>query len=53
MGAEVVNLKRSLSGLNHAAARYSGPARPEQQKRVSKILDDARRQIYGVLAEED
>jgi DNA-binding PadR family transcriptional regulator len=53
VGAEGVSLKRSLSGLNHAVATGFRAAGPEQQKRVSEILDEARRKIYGVLAEQD
>ena len=53
VGAEGVSLKRSLSGLNHAVATGFRAADPEAQKRVSEILDEARRKIYGVLAEQD
>ncbi len=53
VGAEVVGLKRSLSGLNHAAAMAFHASGPEEQKRVGEILDEARRKIYGVLAEQD
>jgi DNA-binding PadR family transcriptional regulator len=53
VGAEVVNLKRSLSGLNHAAAMAFRASGPQEQKRVSEILDDARKKIYGLLAEQD
>jgi DNA-binding PadR family transcriptional regulator len=52
-GAEVVSLKRSLSQLNHAAAMAFHAAAPEQQKRAVEILDEARRKLYGILAEQD
>jgi DNA-binding PadR family transcriptional regulator len=53
VGPEVVNLKRSLQQLTHAAAQAFRAGDPAQQKRVSELLDDARRSIYGVLAEQD
>lgn len=49
---EIANLKRSLTQLNHAAAQAFRAGDPAQQKRAGQILDDARRDIYGVLAEE-
>jgi DNA-binding PadR family transcriptional regulator len=52
-GAEAVSLKRSLSQLNHASAMGFRAADAEQQKRISEALDEARRKIYGVLADED
>lgn len=51
-GPEVVNLKRSLSQLNHAAAQAFRAGDPAQQKRVGELLDDTRRSIYGVLSEQ-
>jgi DNA-binding PadR family transcriptional regulator len=53
VGAEVVSLKRSLSSLNHAVAMGFRGGGPEQHQRVSEILDEARRKVYGVLAEQD
>jgi DNA-binding PadR family transcriptional regulator len=53
VGTEVVNLKRSLSGLNHATATAFRASGPEAQKQVSEILDEARKKIFAVLAEQD
>jgi DNA-binding PadR family transcriptional regulator len=50
---EIVNLKRSLSQVNHAAAQAFRAGDAAQQKRVTELLDDAKRSIYGVLAEQD
>jgi DNA-binding PadR family transcriptional regulator len=50
---EMVNLKRSLSQLNHAVAQAFRAGEPDQRKRVREILDEARRGVYGVLAEQD
>ena len=52
-GAEAVSLKRSLSGINHAAAMVFRAGGPEEQKRTAEILDEARRKVFGILAEQD
>jgi DNA-binding PadR family transcriptional regulator len=50
--SEVVRLKHSLVQLNHSIAQVFHAADDEQRKRVRELLDETRRQIYGVLAEE-
>ena len=50
--SEVVRLKHSLVQLNHSIAQVFHAADDEQPKRIRELLDETRRQIYGVLAEE-
>ena len=49
---EVVRLKRSLGQLNHSIAQVFHAGDDEQRKRVRELLDETRRKVYGVLAEE-
>lgn len=51
-GPEVVNLGASLHKLNHAASQVFRAADEGQQKRVRELLDETRRKIYAILAEE-
>ena len=48
---EVAKLKHSTVKLNHSIAQVFHAADDEQRKRVRELLDETRRQIYGVLAE--
>ncbi len=50
--SEVVRLKHSLVQLNHSIAQVFQAGDDEQRKRVRELLDETRRQIYGILAEE-
>jgi DNA-binding PadR family transcriptional regulator len=49
---EVVRLKRSLGQLNHAIAQVFHAADESERKRVRELLDETRRKVYGILAEE-
>jgi DNA-binding PadR family transcriptional regulator len=49
---EVVKLKHSLVQLNHSIAQVFHAADDEQRKRVRELLDETRRSVYSVLAEE-
>ena len=50
---EVINLRDSLGKLHHAVGQVFHAADEEQQKRVRELLDETRRRIYAILAEED
>jgi len=49
---EVLRLKHSLGQLNHAIAQVFHAGDDAQRKRVRELLDDTRRKVYGVLAED-
>ena len=49
---ELLRLKRSLVGLNHAIEQVFHAADDDQRKRVRELLEETRRSVYGVLAEE-
>jgi DNA-binding PadR family transcriptional regulator len=49
---EVFSLKRSTQQLNHSVAQVFHAADDGQRKRVRELLDETRRKIYAILAEE-
>jgi DNA-binding PadR family transcriptional regulator len=49
---EQVHLGDSLRKLNHAIGQVFHAADEGQQKRVRELLDESRRKIYAILAEE-
>jgi DNA-binding PadR family transcriptional regulator len=49
---EVFSLKRSTYQLNHSIAQVFRAADDQQRKRVRELLDETRRKIYAILAEE-
>jgi DNA-binding PadR family transcriptional regulator len=49
---EQIHLAGSLKKLNHSIAQVFHAADQEQQKRVRELLDETRRKIYAILAEE-
>jgi DNA-binding PadR family transcriptional regulator len=49
---EQLHLRDSLAKLNHAIGQVFHAADEGQQKRVRELLDETRRKIYAVLAEE-
>ncbi|HZO05016.1 MAG TPA: PadR family transcriptional regulator [Solirubrobacterales bacterium] len=49
---EAINLKDSMGKLNHAIAQSFHAADEGQQQRVRELLDETRRKIYAILAEE-
>ena len=49
---ELIRLKRALGNLNRAAAQALAAGDDEQRKRVRELLDETRRKVYGVLAED-
>ena len=49
---EQINLGDSLRKLNHAIGQVFHAADQGQQKRVRELLDETRRKIYAILAEE-
>jgi len=49
---EALRLKRSLAQLHHASAQALHAGDDEQRKRVRELLDDTRRKVYGILAED-
>ncbi|HEY0319179.1 MAG TPA: PadR family transcriptional regulator [Solirubrobacterales bacterium] len=49
---EQIDLGDSLRKLNHAIGQVFHAADHEQQKRVRELLDETRRKIYAILAEE-
>jgi DNA-binding PadR family transcriptional regulator len=51
-GPEQIHLGDSLRKLNHAIAQVFHAADQGQQKRVRELLDETRRKIYAILAEE-
>jgi DNA-binding PadR family transcriptional regulator len=50
---EQINLATSLKKLNHSIAQVFHAADQGQQKRVRELLDETRRKIYAILAEEN
>jgi DNA-binding PadR family transcriptional regulator len=50
---EQIHLGASLKKLNHAVAQVFHAADQAQQKRVHELLDETRRRIYAILAEQD
>lgn len=50
---EQIHLADSLRKLNHAIGQVFHAADQSQQKRVRELLDETRRKIYAILAEED
>ncbi len=49
---EQVQLRMAVGKLHHAVGQVFHAADTEQQKRVRELLDETRRKIYGILAEE-
>jgi DNA-binding PadR family transcriptional regulator len=49
---EAIDLKDAMGKLNHAIAQVFHAADETQQKRVRELLDESRRKIYAILAEE-
>ncbi len=49
--AEGLKLKRSLKELTVAVAQVMGNGTEEQRGRVRELLDEARRKVYGILAD--
>ena len=49
---ELVRLKRSLEQLHVSAAQVVHGGTDEQRARVRELLEEARRKIYGILAED-
>ncbi len=49
---EAIHLGDSLRKLNHAIGQVFHAADEGQQKRVRELLDESRRKIYAILAEE-
>jgi len=50
---EQIRLGASLKKLNHSVAQVFHAADQGQQKRVRELLDETRRKIYAILAEEN
>jgi DNA-binding PadR family transcriptional regulator len=50
---EQIHLGDSMRKLNHAIGQVFHAADQAQQKRVHELLDETRRKIYAILAEED
>ena len=49
---EQLQLRASVGKLHHAVGQVFHAADDDQQKRVRELLDETRRKIYGILAEE-
>jgi DNA-binding PadR family transcriptional regulator len=49
---EAIHLRDSAHKLQHSIGQVFHAADEEQQKRVRELLDETRRGIYGILAEE-
>ncbi len=49
---EQVHLRESVHKLHHAIGQVFHAADEGQQKRVRELLDESRRKIYAILAEE-
>jgi DNA-binding PadR family transcriptional regulator len=49
---EQIQLRASVGKLHHAVGQVFHAADAEQQKRVRELLDETRRKIYAILAEE-
>ena len=54
MGADedTANLRKAGMGLVQAAMQVGQSGTPDQQARVAEILNEARKRIYGILAED-
>jgi DNA-binding PadR family transcriptional regulator len=52
-GPEQMQLADSMKKLHHAIRQVFTAADQGQQKRVRELLDQTRRKIYAILAEED
>jgi DNA-binding PadR family transcriptional regulator len=50
---EQIHLAGSMKKLNHAIGQTFHAADEAQQKRVRELLDETRRKIYAILAEEN
>lgn len=50
---EQIHLAESMKKLHHAIAQVFKAGDVGQQKRVRELLDETRRKIYAILAEED
>jgi DNA-binding PadR family transcriptional regulator len=50
---EQIQLADSMKKLHHAIRQAFTAADPGQQRRVRELLDETRRRIYAILAEED
>jgi DNA-binding PadR family transcriptional regulator len=50
---EQIHLGASLKKLNHSVAQVFHAADQGQQKQVRELLDETRRKIYAILAEEN
>ncbi len=50
---EQINLADSMKKLHHSIAQVFRAADEGQQKRVRELLDETRRKIYAILAEEN
>jgi DNA-binding PadR family transcriptional regulator len=50
---EQIHLAASLKKLNHSIAQVFHAADQGQQKRVHELLDETRRKVYAILAEEN
>src|SRR5262245_54117673 len=49
---EAINLKDSVRKLHHAVGQVFHAADEDQQRKVRELLDESRRKIYAILAEE-
>ena len=49
---EAIHLRDSVGKLHHAIGQVFHAADESQQKRVRELLDESRRKIYAILAEE-
>ena len=47
-----VNLRAAMGQLFGAVAQSAHTATPEQQQRIVEIVNNARREIYGILGED-
>ncbi len=50
---EAINLKDSVRKLHHAIGQVFHAADETQQRQVRELLDESRRKIYAILAEEN
>jgi DNA-binding PadR family transcriptional regulator len=49
---EQIQLRASVGKLHHAVGQVFHAADTDQQQRVRELLDETRRKIYAILAEE-
>ena len=49
---EVIHLRDSVVKLNHAFGQIFHAGDEDQQRRVRELLDETRRKVYAILAEE-